>query len=401
MPVKTLWAALVAACLATTAMAEPSVGFGSKTEADESASSKMAREKSLGIDKSTGGKSSRTQSSESSRERGAEASRTSRVAQDQKRGRDFTRKLGINSLLIREFIELFESGEPVMPAGNAYDTVDLFIACRPFTGMQSQFPVFLPSTNIRPGTNPADLWGKGQYSFAPTDTTLGVAQIVRKQDALADGSGTRNILHATGTVAPTITNIQGGWIQWYAACRIAAHYWLTEVAERVLDSVDGATATREDIEAAIREKITLATLDRVLWVKTIQRTQRVTNRMRSCAPFLGYPKDIQGHDMDCGVFQVENRTVYVDGIPTLSRDALNGQSYELTYSVGVDRTQGEEVSDRTYASRKASSTSASSRETYAENKNTVGLKSSKTTERSGSSKVGRDSSSQISATPGQ
>lgn len=371
--------------------ANPGNSSGAGRTVESGTSGKISREKSMSQDKSSGNKSSSSSSKESSREKSKETKTSKSKKQEESQKLDMSVKLNANPLFISEFINVFERRELDNP-DNRDDMADLkrpelfFASCRPFTGMDAQFPVL---------------------SHAAGRAALrGHFVIVQKNFASRMGGGWTYDNSIDGIPQPpTAENLDKGPLTFYIVCRQAAHFVMSQTAESLEELIRiGRFKPKNEGQLRLAIRIGYETYINTpdYWNFILQQVFTTPkNRVKKCAPFLHYAKNARDHNMDCGNFKVQGDTVYIDGMPTMSAEAINGRKFEIAFSDSDNMSvaDAEDASESSKAS--TSSKSSSSRESYADTKKTTGMKASKSGESSSSSKTSRDSKADVQASPQQ
>lgn len=391
--------AALAALFVLPAYANPTSGAGASRSTETGGSDKINREKSVSQDRSSGNKASRSRSRETSRESSRESKEGAAAKQEESSKRDLSVKLNVNPLLISEFIGEFESVSSAEPVSDMKSARAFFAACRPFSNIDVDFPVLAPGIYDvdRLQVPPANIVQIGGSRIA----------ITNKGRAGAQWGGLKAVEKVL--LPPSEKNMNGGTIAYYAACRISAHYFISQAAEHLLAVIEqrGLKIRGEEDMRKLTRHVYRFLADesndgvRNFWGSIVVRSLDTWKQAR-CAPFLGYPsKILGGHTMDCGVFRTTGDAVYVAGVPTLSTDAIDGRRIEIALSRGDSdtRTASRESSRSTRDS--SSSKTSDSSETYADSKRTAGMKASKASETTTSRKTGRDAKADVSAAPGQ
>jgi len=377
--------ALSATAFSRDSLANPENSSGAGRTVESSSSDKISRDESLSQDKSTGNKATSSSSRESSQERSKETktSKGSKLEQSQKK--DISIKLNANPLFISEWIGIFENGDRRLDMDmqeQMKSAKTFFSVCRPLTGIDSTFPV---------------LQGKS----SPSKYVIGEKSLV----ASLENKAYWNAVLDGAPVPPHDEDLERGNLVSYIVCRQMAHVVMSETAKAIEEVIqDGRVkvSSEQDLRALIRKGFEIAAENRDLWnMALVFSFKSPGNRVRQCNPFLSYFWNAKGHDMDCGNFRVQGDTVYINGVPTLSNEAINGRKFELALSNSgnASETDSTDASESTKVSN--SRKTSSSRESYADSKKTAGMKVSKASDNSSSSKISRDAKADVKASPQQ
>ncbi len=415
---------LLAAALAVVAVlpayADPTTGAGASRSTDTGGSEKINREKSVSQDKSSGNKSSRSSSREASRERSREIKEGLADKQEESRKRDLSVKLNVNPLLVSEFIAEFEAGVASSPASKMESAREFFAACRPFGNLDADFPVLMYGIlDLRPAAD------GGRDLYASHHQLVGhivPANLLH----LSSGSGSSYVIPITTKsraggnwggltvlkdvlLPPAEENLRGGSIAYYAACRIAAHFFISQAADATMTIIErqGWKVREEaDMRKAIRTTYrhlgdpAQPGVDE-FWRQVVVRTIE-TWRAARCAPFIGYAHKVgAGHSLDCGTFRIAGDSIFVSGVPTLSADAIDGRRIEIALSTGDNDTHTASRESNHSAKESRSSKLSESSENYADSKRTGTMKASRSSDTTTGRKIGRDAKTDTSAKPGQ
>ena len=406
------------------AHANPTVSSGASESVDQSQSGKTMRERSMSTDHSTSSKASRSRSTDRSREHSHERSRTRKRARDRKTSRDVQTKINVNAMLIQRFIVDYEARGA---ASKGWATT-YFGGCRPFTGINTQFPVLSRAVDTSDqlqslGDDERVNWprwpdSKNGIVFmrianiyrSPIVTRAWEIQNVQQGESLipltkhgADAGIRYSMFAPKGIAAPPAASVRDGdtVAGRYIQCRIVAHFAVTAAADELQREQSMRRFTSAaDVSAAIdhiyADYITRQSVERGI----AREARAVQQQIQQCAPFLKNVGDnVTGHDLDCGVFAISGNTFTVDGIPTLSPDAINGRKYEIALSNSSSESTGDETASKFSDSNKTSSKSGTSSDASTESKTSVGLKRSHSSDTTGTTKSNRDSGSKTEAGP--
>ncbi len=369
---KLILAAAIAAALSGIAQANPTASSSSNMSIDDSSNGKTSRERSMSVDRSNSSKASRSNSSDSSREHARESSRTTKRARDQKSSRDIQHKINVNAMLIQGFIRNYETRQEPGGLGRA------FFKCQPFGGLDAFFPVAVTPTDY------ADIESQGNIVPRVHVTRSGLFGIDMNNPA---------------PMTPPIAVIRDGrnFIGGYIMCRIAAHHFITAAADRLQaeEPFSGPQALEDAIDRIYQKDM----ISPAITTEIADETSQSMLEIRQCAPFIYTFKNAKGHNIDCGVFAIDGRAFIVDGVPTLSTDAINGQKYEVSLSASTSESASTDQASKISDSRKSSSKATVSREASRESKHSVGMKKSRSSESSGSLKSDRSAGSKTEAGP--
>lgn len=379
--------------VASLALANPSASVDSKASrnTDESTSEKITRDKSLDASRSSGNKTSRSTSQESSRESSRE-SKTSRSSKaDQTSKDDYSMRVNVNALILRAFIENFEAGGKAFDPKGGIDiesATAFFRVCRPISNLDTDFPVLAPGGSISFDPNEA-----ARTDVLPLSSREGWLITTKNSARVLAGNLRDKVLELGQPPAPQ--NLQGGAVGMYGICRLAAHYWLAGFAEEWMQSTrEIRWPSQEVIYQTIKRGMEYYARSPELWRPALGRAVSEFMKAR-CSPFLTYyPKD---HNLDCGVLRIEGNSIYANGVPTLSAEAIDGKKFEMTYGYGDSSTQSASRDQSSSVRQSSSSKASHSTDSYAEAKRGATMKTSKSSDSSASNKTSRDTSTGVSA----
>lgn len=379
--------ALSATMFSHDAFANPDNSAGAGRTVENSESDKISREKSLSQDQSTGSKATSTSSKENAQEKSKETKTGKSKKKEAARKQDMSIKLNANPLFISEWISVFEGGDRQMDLNPSMkeqmkSAKTLFSVCLPLTGIDSTFPV------LQGGST------RGKYLIGEKSL---VASLEGKSRWMAALEG--------APVPPHDEDLERGNLVSYIVCRQMAHVVMSEAAKAIENFIQEkhvAPSSEQELRGWIRAAYEVAAANQDLWSQALNFSFKTPeNRVRKCAPFLGYFWNVKDHNMDCGNFKVQGDTVYINGVPTLSTEAINGRKFEiaLSNSDSATSTDSTDASESTKASN--SQKSSSNRESYSDNKKTAGMKASKSSDTGSTSKTSRDSKVDVKASPQQ
>lgn len=361
---------LVTSLISIPVFADPSVSSDASRQKEQSGGEKVVRDKKLSVDKSTGNKATATNSRENTAESSIDRKTTEKQGKEQSLKRDYTVQVDINSLLIREFMMRYEAGlqQPAMSSKAGSVLFKFFADCKPFGNILSGYPVAVP------GRQP--------------NGELGVAVVTARQAA-----ATTSFYQSD---RPFLADATHPVIQDYGVCRLAAHYYMTEAAERVSRSkVVSENDVRSEIESVFndleQDEAALQRINNQVWK---------TWNAAVCGPWLRQANQYNGTPaMQCGTVKIEGEQVFVFGMPTLSKDAIDGKRYQVSIAMGDSDTRSAEKSlersSKTSVAQKASSSS----ERYAEIKRDAQFSRTTQAETGSTSRTQRGSQSSVSVNP--
>ncbi len=367
--------------------ANPGNSAGAGRTVESGASDKINREKSISQDKSSGSKATSSSSRESAQEKSKESKASKSKKQEQAQKQDLSVKIPANNIFISEWIAFFEGGERKLDLDMKEQLASartFFSVCLPLTGIDSTFPVLQANGST-----------VGKHLLGEKAR---VADIMGRRGWRA--SALEGALHP-----PTDEGLERGNLVSYIICRQMAHVVMSKAAEAVEMVIqDGRVkvTSEDELRRLIRKAYETVADNRDLWNMAMAFSfSTPENRVRRCAPFLGYYWDVKGHDMDCGNFRVQGDTVYINGIPTLSVEAINGRKFEIALSISDGDTQTASVDESESSKASTSRKTSASRESYSDNKKSANMKASKSSDTSQSSKTSRDSKADVQASPQQ
>lgn len=285
---------------------------------------------------------SKNEATDSSHEHSHEKSSTRKQSRDRKTSSDVQTKINVNALLIQRFVKDYE----VRGTGSSW-AAKYFGSCEPFTGIDTQFPVL----------------SLGPSAVIATTRAAGTRDLPRifqleawwAQSKTGGGSKIGFFRHDIAPPAHVLRDSTGP-VGEYIQCRIAAHFAITAAAEELQrEQSTRRFSSRAEVATAIDKIYSDYIAQDSVRTMISSATHRVQSTLQSCAPFLKFITDSEsGHDMSCGVFAISNNSITVDGIPTLSPDAINGERYEIALSSSSSSSSASEVAAKSSTSSKSS-----------------------------------------------
>ncbi|WP_153109349.1 hypothetical protein [Propionivibrio limicola] len=407
--------------LCAAVQADPSVSLDASRQQEVNNSDKVTREKKMSIDKSNGSKATTGISRESSREKSVENKFSARRSNERKGSRDMSVQVDINSRLIQHFTMRYEVNKPPVVATTEMGVLSrgkLISGLRdmmrdPDPGMRRYAISELRALGV--DVTPKMTFGKLE---AVIQQNLGIVEFLgackpfsRQQldyPVAAPGRGfdsSWDILTVQESAQrqvwaaqprPVLADPSDPTISRYGKCRLAAHFWISEAAELAASSPVG---TEAEVDAKIVAAFEKMEADPELQDEISAKVNQVWGAA-SCGAWVKQANTYDGRlDMQCGVLQVMGDQVIVLGMPSLSRDSINGKRYAINVSAGTSTTsiieRATDRSDRTSASTK----STSSTESFVETKRDVHMSRNRQSDSGMNNRTQRGSQSTVSVNP--
>ena len=276
--------------------------------------------------------------------------------QDQSRQESYSAKLNLNPLLIEAYRERFE-GRTLETNITMFGDPAFLEQCNTFSRWEADFPtLFRPK--VYKETHPS-------WAIAPVEDN-GYMLIGTYQETSGYGRGGVMLVTAQEgkPYAPQRENIANGFVGRYIVCRLLTHNYLKFIGNAIQYAInDGYIRPPKNINEArlYAQKVIEVVgndLDQYQINVVVPATKTLENVINSgCSPFLRIP-DKTTKSLECGPVKIEPGRMWVNGVPTLTESAIDGQSFEI--SLGMSQGQSRSASSSERSSRESSKESRKS-----------------------------------------
>lgn len=293
--------------------------------------------------------------------------------------------VNINSLIIQQFVNRYEKVDGNTIGNSSPLALQYFNACRPITTKDSAYPTlngWLGGFGVQPRPDYNKVTGRNsatKYTHSMLDPLYG-----------GDGDGSTNIAQGF-EVDPTAP-----YISKYARCRIVAHFWISEAATRAVSS---EVRSESEIKSRIADTFGEMESDDQLFYD-MQAEAKSLWSQASCTNWLKIFGDLNGAEIDCGVFIYNSKGFQIDYRETLSANSIDGKTFKIAVSGTTDNTYAEEDSQGNDYRKSVASRTSDARERATEQKKQASLARGQTIENGMQTGRSRKDGAGLSATGG-
>lgn len=374
---------LICCLFAPLVYANPSVGADAGRDLENSQAQSLKRDKRLEAEKSHGHRQAHQDSLEHAKEKSLSDSQSERTSLSREQSKSATVEININSILLNEFIYHYEL---VQPDENMPQAQYIFALCKPITGVYTEYP-----TLNQCASDGGWLSGRFDQSMRADSGNIAPRRLAEHFGHCGWSSkGSEDFGYMAMPVDP-----ENRYVSQYARCRIAASKWLAQAGQRI-----GSSQVRSENEVRNVIQQTFAEMDEAqnLWESIMTKTKAIWSRA-NCAPTLQDYKHFEKPNLRCGVINISDDHITVEGQTTLSAEAIQGYSFKISVSGTDNQSMTAEASHASESRASVAARGSDSRERYAEGRNAASM--SRTSEGDSSQKSGlsRKSSAGLSATP--